>query len=650
MKTKFLYFILIILSEFVFSQNPVIFETQVNSLEEDKFELVTNATIEKGWRLYSQNLPNGGAIPTEFIFDNSSSFDLLGFTKESKSISKFDPIFNMEQTYFESNSIFTQEILLLKEIETIKVKIAYQACDDIVCIFREADLIFNIDGSKLEIENEDLTSLVFNKNNPLYVEFKDKELLSTVNDSSNSFSSNSYFNLMILGFIGGLLALLTPCVFPMIPLTVSFFSNSSSKSNSKFNAFLYGFFIISIYLALSIPFHFLDSIDPEILNSISTNATLNIIFFIVFILFAFSFFGFYEITVPSSWINSIDSKSNSIGGFIGIFFMALTLVLVSFSCTGPILGSLLVGSISSQGGAIQLTIGMLGFGLALALPFTIFALFPNLLSSLPKSGRWMNTFKVILGFLELGFAFKFLSNADLVEHWGLIKREIFIGIWFLIFLLMSIYMLGFFRFPHETMKLKSSRFNISFGLIFLGTALYLFPALLPSGSDKARLLSGFSPPSFYSVYQKSNDCPLGLNCFKDFDSGLSYAQSQDKPILLDFTGWACVNCRRIEENVWTDPEIFKIINEEFVLISLYVDDRKDLDPENQITLKYKSGKTKFIKTIGDKAATFQAINFKSASQPYYVLISPDLRILNKPIQYTSKDNYLSWLKEGLNSL
>ena len=651
MKTKFLYFILIILSEFVFSQNPVIFETQVNSLGEDKFELVTNATIEKGWRLYSQNLPKGGAIPTEFIFDNSSSsFDLLGSTKESKSISKFDPIFNMEQTYFEYKSTFTQEILLLKEIETINVKIAYQACDDIVCIFREADLIFNIDGSKLEIENEDLTSLVFNENNPLYVKFKDKELLSTVSDSSNSFSSNSYFNLMILGFIGGLLALLTPCVFPMIPLTVSFFSNSSSKSNSKFNAFLYGFFIISIYLALSIPFHFLDSIDPEILNSISTNATLNIIFFIVFILFAFSFFGFYEITVPSSWINSIDSKSNSIGGFIGIFFMALTLVLVSFSCTGPILGSLLVGSISSQGGAIQLTIGMLGFGFALALPFTIFALFPNLLSSLPKSGRWMNTFKVILGFLELGFAFKFLSNADLVEHWGIIKREIFIGIWFLIFLLMSIYMLGFFRFPHETMKLKTSRFNISLGLIFLGTALYLFPALLPSGSDKARLLSGFSPPSFYSVYQKSNDCPLGLNCFKDFDSGLSYAQSQDKPILLDFTGWACVNCRRIEENVWTDPEIFKIINEEFILISLYVDDRKDLDPENQITLKYKSGKTKFIKTIGDKAATFQAINFKSASQPYYVLISPDLRILNKPIQYTSRDNYLSWLNDGLNSL
>jgi thiol:disulfide interchange protein len=650
LKTKFIFLIFLILSKIIFSQNPVTFETQVNKIGDNNFELLTKATIKEGWRLYSQNLPEGGAIPTEFVFEDSSNFDLVGNTKESESITKFDPIFNMEQTYFETQSIFNQELILKKNKEFINAKIAYQACDDIVCIFREADLVFKIDGSKLEIINEDLTSIIFDETNPLFVEFKDTELLSTVNDSSTSFSSNSYLNLMILGFIGGLLALLTPCVFPMIPLTVSFFSNNNSKSNSKFNAFIYGFFIIGIYLALSIPFHFLDSIDPEILNSISTNATLNVLFFIIFILFAFSFFGFYEITVPSSWINSIDSKSNSIGGFIGIFFMALTLVLVSFSCTGPILGSLLVGSITSQGGAIQLSIGMLGFGFALALPFTIFALFPKLLSSLPKSGRWMNTFKVILGFIELGFAFKFLSNADLVEHWGIIKREIFIGIWFLIFLLMSFYMLGFYRFPHETMNLKKSGFNIALSFIFLGTAVYLFPAILPNGSDKARLLSGFSPPSFYSIYQKPNDCPLGFNCFKDFDSGLSYAQSQDKPILLDFTGWACVNCRRIEENVWTDPEIFKIINEEFVLISLYVDDRKDLEPQNQITLKYKSGKTKFIKTIGDKSATFQAINFKSASQPYYVLISSDLRILNKPIQYTSKDNYLNWLKEGLNNL
>ena len=650
MINKLFPFFFCLISGIIFSQNPVTFQTEVNKISENKFELITNAYIEKGWRLYSQNLQKGGAIPTAFIYEKISSIELIDKTIESESITKFDPIFNIDQTYFEDEAKFVQKVETNNIISTYNVKVEYQACDDVVCIFREADLVFKFDGSKLKIQNQDLTSFIIEENNPLLLNLKDKQLLESINDSSDSFSSNSYLNLLILGFIGGLLALLTPCVFPMIPLTVSFFTNNESKSSSKFNAFVYGFFIVGIYLALSIPFHFLDSLDPEILNSVSTNAYLNILFFIVFILFAFSFFGFYEITLPASWVNSIDSKSNSIGGFIGIFFMALTLVLVSFSCTGPILGSLLVGSITSQGGAIQLTIGMLGFGVALALPFTIFALFPNLLKTLPKSGSWMNTFKVILGFLELGFAFKFLSNADLVEHWGILKREVFIGIWFVVSLLLFLYLVGVFKFPHETKKIKTPRFNYILGFVFLGAALYLFPALLPSGSQKARLLSGFSPPSFYSIYPKSNDCPLGLNCFKDFESGYSYAKSQGKPILLDFTGWACVNCRRIEENVWTDPEVFKLINDEFVLISLYVDDRKELSEEDQIILKYKSGKSKQIKTIGDKASTFQAINFKSASQPYYVLLDNDLRILNKPIQYTSKDNYLNWLKEGLNNL
>ena len=650
MINKLFPFFFCLISGIIFSQDPVTFQTEVNKISENKFELITNAYIEKGWRLYSQNLQKGGAIPTAFIYEKISSIELIDKTIESESITKFDPIFNIDQTYFEDEATFVQKVETNNIISTYNVKVEYQACDDVVCIFREADLVFKFDGSKLKIQNQDLTSFVIEENNPLLLNLKDKQLLESINDSSDSFSSNSYLNLLILGFIGGLLALLTPCVFPMIPLTVSFFTNNESKSNSKFNAFVYGFFIVGIYLALSIPFHFLDSLDPEILNSVSTNAYLNVLFFIIFILFAFSFFGFYEITLPASWVNSIDSKSNSIGGFIGIFFMALTLVLVSFSCTGPILGSLLVGSITSQGGAIQLTIGMLGFGVALALPFTIFALFPNLLKTLPKSGSWMNTFKVILGFLELGFAFKFLSNADLVEHWGILKREVFIGIWFVVSVLLFLYLIGAFKFPHETKKIKTPRFNYILGFVFLGAALYLFPALLPSGSQKARLLSGFSPPSFYSIYPKSNDCPLGLNCFKDFESGYSYAKSQEKPILLDFTGWACVNCRRIEENVWTDPEVFKLINDEFVLISLYVDDRKELPEEDQIILKYKSGKSKQIKTIGDKASTFQAINFKSASQPYYVLLDNDLRILNKPIQYTSKDNYLNWLKEGLNNL
>lgn len=650
MKRNIIFFFTFIVSYLTFSQNPVTFETTVKKVSDSNFQLITNATIEDGWRLYSQNLLDGGAIPTEFVYEENNSYILLGPTIESESITKFDPIFSLDQTYFESFSTFYQDIQIEKNISYLNAKIYFQACDDIVCIFREADLIFNFDGSKSEIKNNDLTSLVVNNDNPLFVEFTGKELLSSENNSANSFSSNSYLNLLILGFIGGILALLTPCVFPMIPLTVSFFTNKNSNKNSKLNAFTYGFFIVAIYLIISIPFHFLDSIDPEILNSVSTNAYLNILFFVIFILFAFSFFGFYEITLPSSWINSIDSKSNSIGGYVGIFFMALTLVLVSFSCTGPILGSLLVGSISSQGGALQLTIGMLGFGIALALPFTIFALFPNLLNKLPKSGGWMNTFKVILGFLELGFAFKFLSNADLVEHWGILKREIFIGIWFLISILLCFYLLGLFKFPHEIKKIKISKFNYFLSFTFLCVAVYLFPALLPNGSQKASLLSGFSPPSFYSIYPKSNDCPLGFNCFKDFDSGMDYAVSQNKPILLDFTGWACANCRRIEENVWTDPEIFKIIDEDFVLISLYVDDRKVLPEKDQITLKYKSGKLKEIKTVGDKSATFQAINFNNASQPYYVLINNDLRILNSPIQYTSKENYLAWLKEGLNNL
>ena len=650
MKNNFLVILFLTLSFLGYSQDPITFETKVKKISENTFELVTTANIQNKWRLYSQNLLSGGAIPTEFIFDNKSqSIKLIGDVSESQSITKFDPIFQIEQSYFENQSTFTQLIETNKIIDNISAVIAYQACDDVVCIFREANLIFNFDGSTLAIENVDLTSDIYENNNALAIDLKNTELLSTINDSS-ALTSNSYLNLFILGFIGGLLALLTPCVFPMIPLTVSFFTNNKSEQNSKFNAIIYGLFIVGIYLSLSIPFHFLDSIDPEILNSISTNAGLNIFFFVVFILFAFSFFGFYEITIPSKWVNSIDSKSNSIGGYIGVFFMALTLVLVSFSCTGPILGSLLVGSISSQGGAIQLTIGMLGFGVALALPFTIFALFPNLLTTLPKSGRWMNTFKVILGFLELGFAFKFLSNADLVEHWGILKREVFIGIWVLISFSLSLYLLGLYKFPHESKNVITSKFNLILGFFVLGFSVYLFPALLQNGSDKARILSGFTPPAFYSIYSKSNDCPLGFTCFKDFDSGLSYAKSQNKPILLDFTGWACVNCRRIEENVWTDPEVYSLINDNFVLISLYVDDRKELEVKDFITLKYKSGKEKIIKTVGEKGATFQAINFKSASQPYYVLLDNDLRILNKPIQYTSKDKYLNWLKEGLDNL
>lgn len=644
----FKYLFLIIICQIINAQNPIKFVTEVNKLSNDNYQLIINGEIEENWRLYSIYIEEGGAIPTEIILNitNANDYEITGNVIESPTITKFDPIFGLDQTYFVEKNSFTQNIKINnKNLKKIFGKIAYQACDDSVCIFRESDLEFNLDGSSVSIINDDLSKLSTNEANPLLINLKNTEYLD--DKSSNMVSSgNNLIDLIILGFLGGFLALLTPCVFPMIPLTVSFFNNKE-KSDSSFYAVIYGFFIVSIFLLISLPFHFVETIDPEVLNTISTNAFLNVVFFLIFIFFAFSFFGFYDLSIPSSLINTIDSKSNSFGGFVGVFFMALTLVLVSFSCTGPILGTLLVGTITSQGGAIQLSMGMLGFGLALALPFTLFAFFPKMLLSLPKSGRWMNTFKVILGFFELAFAFKFLSNADLVQNWGLLRREIYIGIWIVISFLLFLYLLGVYKFPHESATLNRNKINFSLSLFCLVFAIYLVPAIFPGGSTSARLLSGFTPPSFYSIYPSKTDCPLNLNCFKDFNKGLDYAQKNDKPILLDFTGWACINCRRVEENVWTDPKIYDLIDNKYVLISLYVDDRKELKDEDKLELTYESGKIKLIETVGQKAATFQALNFKSASQPFYVLLDNDLTILNKPIQYTSKDIYLNWLEEGL---
>lgn len=644
----FKYLFLIIICQIINAQNPIKFVTEVNKLSNDNYQLIINGEIEENWRLYSIYIEEGGAIPTEIILNitNANDYEITGNVIESPTITKFDPIFGLDQTYFVEKNSFTQNIKINnKNLKKIFGKIAYQACDDSVCIFRESDLEFNLDGSSVSIINDDLSKLSTNEANPLLINLKNTEYLD--DKSSNMVSSgNNLIDLIILGFLGGFLALLTPCVFPMIPLTVSFFNNKE-KSDSSFYAVIYGFFIVSIFLLISLPFHFVETIDPEVLNTISTNAFLNVVFFLIFIFFAFSFFGFYDLSIPSSLINTIDSKSNSFGGFVGVFFMALTLVLVSFSCTGPILGTLLVGTITSQGGAIQLSMGMLGFGLALALPFTLFAFFPKMLLSLPKSGRWMNTFKVILGFFELAFAFKFLSNADLVQNWGLLRREIYIGIWIVISFLLFLYLLGVYKFPHESATLNRNKINFSLSLFCLVFAIYLVPAIFPGGSTSARLLSGFTPPSFYSIYPSKTDCPLNLNCFKDFNKGLDYAQKNDKPVLLDFTGWACINCRRVEENVWTDPKIYDLIDNKYVLISLYVDDRKELKDKDKLELTYESGKIKLIETVGQKAATFQALNFKSASQPFYVLLDNDLTILNKPIQYTSKDIYLNWLEEGL---
>jgi thiol:disulfide interchange protein DsbD len=638
----FLFGILTLQAQF---EEPVVWESKVEQLAEDRYQLIFEADIAPNWHLYSQFSDPEGAIPTEFVFDQTDSFKLVGNVTESKSVVDYDQVFEMDLTYFNDSAIFQQQIQVLDDrLTQIKVEINYQACDDELCIFRTETFALSLDGSVAAVELD-----VDEKSQALSAELK-LALTETqyLESATVKEGTNAPLNIFLLGFFGGLLALLTPCVFPMIPLTVSFFlKQSTTKSKGIFNALLYTFFIVLIYILLSLPFHFIDSLNPEILNNLATNVGLNIFFFVVFVFFALSFFGFYELTLPTVWGSKTDEASAVRGG-LGIFFMALTLAIVSFSCTGPILGSLLAGSLTAEGGAFQLSIGMLGFGVALGLPFGLFALFPNALKALPKSGGWMTTVKVVLGFLELALALKFLSNADLVAHWGILKREVFVGIWTLISLGLTLYLFGIFRFPHEVkMPLSKGRKLVAVGVLILTS--YLFLGFV-SEENKLRLFSGFPPPEFYSLNTQESDCPLGLECYKDFELGKQAAALANKPILLDFTGWACVNCRRMEENVWADPDVYELLNERYIIISLYVDDRETLAPESQFNFQYPDGRIKEINTIGKKWATFQAINFNTASQPFYIQMSSDGELLNTPIQYTDKVTFENWLKLGLERL
>ena len=628
---------------------PVKWTVEAEKISDTEYNIIYEAVIDDHWHLYSQHLPEGGAIPTEFTYNEDNlgkDFKLIGETQESESITKFDKVFEMDLTFFDYSATFTQKIEVLNpELSTITSEVDFQACDDKQCIFDSQ--IFNIqlivdNASTLQTSQVDDRSKSLSDALNLNVTGWDDFEAEEVKEKSN-------FTIFLLGFLGGLIALLTPCVFPMIPLTVSFFTKSSGDDKKGLvNAMLYGFFIFLIYFLLSLPFHVLDSLDPEILNNVSTNVTLNIIFFVIFIAFAFSFFGYYELTLPASWSNALDSKANKIGGWIGVFFMALTLAIVSFSCTGPILGTLLGSSLSSDGGATQLTLGMSGFGLALALPFTLFAMFPKWLNTLPKSGGWLNTVKVVLGFIELALALKFLSNADLVEHWGLLKREVFIGLWIIIGIGLLLYLLGKIRFPHDGPFQKISFSKWSFIILVFAFVVYLIPGLTNTKYANLELLSGFPPPMFYSLYEKESECPLALNCYKDLESGLEAAKAENKPIMLDFTGWACVNCRKMEEQVWSQDKVYDVLNEDFIIISLYVDDRKELPTDEQFQFKKANGSLKNIQTIGDKWATLQTLNFKNNSQPYYVLLNHDMELLNHTTAYTpDADEYYNWIIKGL---
>ena len=608
--------------------------TKLNSLE---YEISFNAEIIDGWKLYSQFSPEEGSVATSFKFlNNDNSYFADEIFNEDPYIIGYDNVFKMDLFYFEGKANFNQSLRLNNiDVNQVKIEVEYSSCDDELCIFRNETFNIVLDKNKKILQDDNVTLDDIKKYNSLELEL-DKSNYNSV----DVVRSSNYFEIFIFGLLAGFLALLTPCIFPMIPLTVSYFIDQEKlKYNSLTSASLYGFFIVMIYILLSVPFHLFDSLNPNILNTISTNVYVNITFFLVFIFFAISFFGYFDIVIPSNIISGSEKKSEK-GGVIGIFFMSLTLALVSFSCTGPILGSLLAGSLSSaESGAMQLSSGMLGFGFALALPFTFLAFYPKYLSLIPKSGLWLKKLKVSLGFIELALAFKFLSNADLVEGWGILKREVFLIIWILIFLTMSLYLFGSYFG-----KLKFNFKSLS-GWFFMLFSFYLISGLYDS--KNVRFLSGILPPEFYSIEEKVNDCPLGLKCFKDFQDGKNYAIENEKIILLDFTGWACANCRRMEENVWSKPAIFNLLDNNFVIISLYVDDRTKLSIEEEFKFLNNSGNIQYVNNIGRKWSLFQQINFNNASQPYYVAMLPSGKILTEPIQFTSEENFKNWLDSSI---
>jgi thiol:disulfide interchange protein len=629
---------LLFLSLFVTAQNTgqVKWELSSQKINEKEYSITAKGTIAAGWRVFSNKTVIDGIEKAAINFTDSSILktgepEITGAEKTGT-----DPVFQQTATTVEKEITVTQKIKFTGTVPgNLKIALAFsfaKGSDEFLTeasekmdVKLEGGAEVSVDDNRIKIPGIDLKNPVANCGNAAVEEGK------------------GIWQIFLIGFLGGLIALLTPCVFPMIPLTVSFFTKkATSRKKGIGNALLYGFFIFLIYVLLSVPFYFLPKGNEEILNNISTNPWLNIAFFVIFIVFALSFFGLYEISLPSSFANSTDSKSNT-GTFLGIFFMALTLAIVSFSCTGPILGSLLVGALN--GGAINLTAGLAGFGLALALPFALFALFPQLLSSLPKSGGWLSEVKVVLGFIEVAMALKFLSNADLSVHTNLISREVFIGIWILCGLGVVLYLLNVPPFKRKY-PVKFSKAKIIFTIFFAALTIMLIPGLTNTKYSKVPLVSGFTPPYSNSLYTHHY---YAMNHSDDYNEALKLAKEQNKPILLDFTGWNCVNCRKMEENVWPDERVKKLMDQ-FVLVSLYVDDRKKLPAHKQFTYVTADSAKKEIITIGDKWATMQVENFGVTSQPYYVLLSPDEKLLNIPVAYEpNAAAYAAWLQCGLDA-
>lgn len=648
-------------------KDPVKFQLKINELKNNEYEAVLTANLEKNWHIYSKDIPEDSGIPTEMRV-SGKNIELIGkVTEVGKKEDEFSEAFGVRIVYYSNSVAFKQKFKLKNPVQPSNViaEITYQTCDDRVCLAPNTlefeQNITNKNSETAEISSqeamkEESTAVSTSTNetksieNSIKVESLDaKNPLTDCGFSAQEENSDDFW-IFILGFIGGLLALLTPCVFPMIPLTVSFFTKGTdNKTKGKRDAMLYGFFIFVIFVALSLPFHIIDGVSGNIFNEISTNIWLNLFFFAVFLFFALSFFGFYEITLPS-WIANKSSKAEQAGGLVGIFFMALTLVIVSFSCTGPILGSLLGSVVTGASDvALLLTYALAGFGLAWAVIFGLLALFPQALQALPKSGAWMNTIKVVLGFIELALALKFLSKADLVSKTFLLKRELFIGIWIVITIGLTLYLFGKIRFPHDNKNEKISTPRKIFGIVGIGVLIYLIQGLFPSERPKLKLLSGILPPINVSYLHNEKDGFLGIHPIHDYFEAIETARKENKPVLIDFTGYGCENCRKMEEFVWTEPEILELLQNEVILASVYIDD-KELLPENeQTSIDMGGGQKKKIKTIGDKWSMFQQVNFNNNSQPHYVLVTPDGKVINKPVSgYMPKDDFKKFLDCGIN--
>ena len=626
----------IVITSFAQNNSSLVWKADAVKVNDSVYQLSAHATVPVGWYLYGSNPSIDGLDNVKVVFASTDLQPTGELHLTGNALKIKDALFdNKEANIYKGEVSFKQDVALAKKtISSLHFTITANLGKEGAFLPQEQkiDIILS--------ENKAATNSI--KINTIDVQ---KPLSDCGDIADRVHHSTGLFKVFLLGLLGGFIALFTPCVFPMIPVTVSFFTKKSHNHQEAVrNGSLYGFFILLIYVAASLPFHLLD-LNPEVLNNISTSPGLNILFFIIFIVFAISFFGFFEITLPHSIAGKADSKSGltSIGG---IFFMAVTLTIVSFSCTGPLLGTLLVGAIN--GGAWQLSAGMAGFGVALGLPFALFAIFPSWLHLLPKSGSWMDTIKKVLAFVELALAFKFFSNADLVEHWGILKREVFFGVWFLVSIGLGAYLMGWLRLPHDFKGQKISSSRKVLGVLAFVFSLYIIPGVTNTKYANLSLLSGFPPPLSYSIYGKHNVVGKGLeaNVMNDFDAATKLSAQTGKPILVDCTGWACVNCRKMEENVWTDPEVKQYIQEHFILVSLYVDDKKILPSEEQVYgYKTKDGLKKDIVSVGDKWATFEAENFHQNTQPLYAIINTKGQLVNHPVGYTpDAKKYLEWLK------